>query len=184
MSTATTTTRTTTATLQAQHEAAEARRIAEEAQRKADEAQQVADAATEQARQEADARLQRDAEKTISTFDADLAAATTALHAARDAFYQQAVVLDSLTGVRDRYIAWQAAALDLWWIHRGLQGALGRLGRSTFRGVAIPSASLNDEPPTFSKALDDALARAVQQRNAEIEDRFHERILAIENGVE
>jgi hypothetical protein len=144
MSTATTT---TTTTLKAHHEAAEARRRAEEAQRKADEAKAVADAATEQARQEADERLRRDAERVVATFDADLAAATTALHAARDTFYRQAVVLDSLTGVRDLYLDWQAAALDLWWIHRGLQGALGRLGRSTFRVAQCRSVTSRRRSP-------------------------------------
>lgn len=162
--------------------AAQAQQAAEAAHRKAQAAQDAADRAAHQAEAEADARLRTDAQRIADRFDQDLAAATTALHAARAAFTTIAVQSDSFTEMRDRYLDWQARALEIYWLHRALQNALGRLGQSTWRGRAIPSASLNDEPPPFSAALDAALARAVTARGDAIEDAFHARIHAIEAG--
>jgi multidrug efflux pump subunit AcrA (membrane-fusion protein) len=169
-----------TATLQ--DAAAAARARAETAQRAAAEAQAAADLAVTKAREAADARLRADAEQTVKNFDRDLAASEQRVVQARDAFNQQAVAAESFTTLRDRYLAWTDAASGHFYLHWGLTNALGRLGVQLWRGRAIPAVSSHLEPPAFSVALDDALKRAVAQRNEDREDRFHARILGIESG--
>jgi len=169
-----------TATLQ--DAAAAARARAEDAQRKAAAAQAAADAATEQAHHEATERLRRDAERCLATFDRDHAAGEERMVQARDAFYQQAATAESFTEMRGLYLAWSDGAADMYWLYRSLASACGRLARTTYQGRAIPSFSERAQPPPFSAALDAALGRVVQTRNAEIEDAAVQRILDLESG--
>lgn len=170
---------TSTPTLKAHHEAAaKARRLAQEAAERAAAAEQAA----AKAREEADARLRRDAERCLATFDRDRAASEERMVQARDAFYQHAATAESFTELRGLYLAWSDGAADMYWLYRSLANACGRLGKSTYQGRAIPSFSERVQPPPFSAALDAALARVVQTRNAEIEDAAVQRILDLEGG--
>ncbi len=101
---------------------------------------------------------------------------------AREAFYQQAVTAESLVTLRDLYLAWSDAAVGHYLVYRRLAGALGRLGRSTYQGRAIPSASDHLQPPTFTEALNAAIARVISRRIADAEDAAVQRILDIESG--
>ncbi len=172
----------TTTTLKAHQEAVAARRRAEQAQQEADAAQQAADGATAKAKAEADARLCRDAERIVASWDADHAASEKRVAQARDVFYEQAVTAEAFADLRGAYLAWQSAASDHHLLYRGLANALGRLGQTLFRGTAIPAASSHLELPSFSSSLDTAIKRVIAGRSADLEDAFHERILAIENG--
>lgn len=174
----------TTTTITLQDAATEARQRADAAQRKAAEAQALADLAVTKAREAADARLCADAERCLASFDADLAAGEQRVAQARVAFNQQAATAESFTALRDHYFAWTAAAIDCYFAYRSLAIACGRLGLQTYQGRAIPTASTHLEAPAFSEALDAALALVIQHRNADREDRFHERLLNLENGVE
>jgi predicted lipoprotein with Yx(FWY)xxD motif len=169
--------------LKEHHEAAaKARRLAEEAASMAAAAEREAEQAVAKAREAADDRLRRDAERTIATFDQDLAELDASMIAARDAFSQHAATAESFVELRDRYFAWSDLAADLYWLHRSLANALGRLGKSTYQGRAVPSFSDRQSPPAFSAALDQAMARVISARNADIEDAAVQRILDLEAG--
>ncbi len=174
---------TSTTTLKAHHEAAtEARRKATEAAERAAAAERNAEQAAAKAREESDARLRRDAERCLASFDRDRAACEERMVQARDAFNRQAATAESFTDLRGLYLAWSDGAADSYWLYRSLASACGRLGKSTYQNRAIPSFSDHAHPPVFSVALDAALARVVQQRNADIEDAAQQRILDIESG--
>ena len=174
---------TSTPTLQSHRDAAAvARARAEDAQRKAAAAQAVADAATEQAHQEATERLRRDARQTVDTFDATDARMREALSSAREAFNAAAVTADSLTGIRDLYVAWLARATDVYILYRALSNACGRLEIRTWKGRAIPSMSERLQPPPFSEALDTAITRAGVDHTRDLEEAYHDRIHALERG--
>ncbi len=170
----------TTATLQ--DAAAAARQRAEQAQSAATEAQAAADRATEQARQEADARLRRDARQTIDTFEATDARMREELAAAREAFNVSAITSNSLTEVRDHYLAWLARATDIYLLYHAFSNACGRLEVRTWKGVGLPTMSERLQPPPFSEALDAAITRATVNHTRDLEDAYHDRIHALERG--
>ena len=155
---------------------------ADAAQQKADAERAKAERAQAESQAAIDARLKDHAQKVVDSFEADEADRRAAIEKARLAFNAAVVQSDSMTEIRDRYLAWTASVHSLYMLYRGLASACGRLGMSTYQDRAIPTLSERLLPATFTDALNAAIQREVNNRSADIEDAWHAEIRAMMNG--
>ena len=142
-------------------EAEQAQAEAEAAAQRAALARAEAEAAQQRAREEQEARRRAWAEGIVASYDADLAAAETAVQEAANRFATAAV--QDLPAAVAAYIAWAEAAIR----HYTLQVRVATVAPVV--GLeATPAERLL--PPPFSAALDDALKRHVATLSARARD--------------
>ena len=141
-------------------EAERARAEAAEAARRAEDLAAQAEAARRRLAEEREARQQAWAQQVIDSYDADLAAAETAIQEASDRF--DASAEDPAAAVK-AYLAWAEAATRHYILQVRAATVAPNVGLEATEPVSLP-------PPPFSQALDAALDRRIAAVSARLRD--------------
>jgi len=149
------------------------------AQRKAQAAQERAEAAAAAAAVEQASRRHRWAEGVADSFNDDVQADGRALTAAKSAFQDAAI--NDLPACPGRYLLWVEAAIRARLRFEVFANAASTLQLKEWNGAALPSAS-TPVPPSFSAALDAAMAAAFTETAAGLRDEMDGAILALLAG--
>jgi hypothetical protein len=155
-------------------EAQQAREEAEAAARRAAELEGQAEIARERARQEEAERRRQWAQRIVDTYDADISAADAAIQQAHEHF--NTVAVQNLSGAVEAYTAWGEASMR----HYALQLRVSAAAEMLDLGTSPPEFVT---PPTFSDALDAALAEALRERTRTVDQEFEDELARLSEGA-